>query len=43
MTNQFLIQYVREQFGVPPYDITPSMERAALAAWKARQETNDQE
>ncbi|QFU04555.1 hypothetical protein FIU82_05935 [Pseudoalteromonas sp. THAF3] len=42
MTNQFLINYVREQFGFPPHLITPEMERAAKAAYETQQASNEE-
>ena len=43
MTNQFLIQYARDQFGFPPYAITEGIIRAARAAWNAQQQANNEE
>lgn len=38
MTKEFLTQYVLEQFGFMPRDITSAMRRAAEAAFIAQQQ-----
>lgn len=42
MTNQFLLTYVREQFGFIPTVIPEEWKRAAKAAYEATQANNEE-